>query len=453
MDGIINVKQVKDKILSGLREKISRQQWEHWFIDFTVKRIENDHIVFEVGNLFIKGYIEKKFDKIIRKVLYEVFAKNVTYEIIYAQISQEDIFESSVSENTALVRKRPVLITPINPRYTFDNFVVDEFNEFAYNLLLEAARKPGSYNPIFIYSEAGMGKTHLVQAYGNYLLESNPDLRFAYLTSETFMNELITKLKSGNVEDFREKYRKKVDVLVIDDVQFLSGKKGVQIELFHTFNTLYEAGKQIIVCSDRSPKELKDFQDRVISRFQMGVVAQIKTPSVEAIYKIAKKIVIDEKADIQDEILTYISKNFKGSIRMLKGAIVKLIAYKSMYNNIDLSTAKSLLKDVIRNDESEINNTDVISIIAKYFNCSKEDILSNKKDKNTTLARQIAMYILNTQYQLSARKIASLFGKSHPSVLANVKNVEEKLKFDLEIRALVEKITSDVSKKIGKALS
>lgn len=453
MGAAMNIKQLEDKILATLKEKIGRHQLEHWFIDFAVKKIEENHVVFEVGNLFIKGYIEKKFDKILRKVLYDVFGRNITYEIIYAQISHGDIFENSISENTALVRKRPVLITPLNSRYTFDNFVVDEFNEFVYNLLLEASRKLGSYNPIFIYSDAGMGKTHLVQAYGNYLLENNPDLRFAYLTSETFMNELISKLKNGNVEDFREKYRKKVDVLVIDDVQFLSGKKGVQIELFHTFNTLYEAGKQIIVCSDRSPKELKDFQDRVISRFQMGIVAQIKTPSCEALYKIAKKVVAEEKADIPDEILNYISRNFKGSIRILKGAIVKLIAYKSMYNSLNLSTAKTLLKDILVGDDSKMNNSDVISIVAKRFNCSKEDIFSSKKDKNTTLARQITMYLLSNRYQMSARKIATLFGKSHPSVLTSIRNIEEKVKTNLEIKSIIEELETEISKKIGKAFS
>ena len=446
------MKEIKDRILSLLKEKVSRQQWEHWFIDFTVKRIEGTHVVFEVGNLFIKGYIEKKFDKILRKVLYEVLGQNSSYEIVYAQISEEDTFESSLPDNMALVRKKPVLITPLNPRYTFDNFVVDEFNQFAYNLLLEAAKKPGSYNPIFIYSEAGMGKTHLVQAYGNYLLQNNPDLRFAYLTSETFMNELISKLKSNTVEEFREKYRKKVDVLVIDDIQFLAGKKGVQIELFHTFNTLYESGKQIIVCSDRSPKELKDFQDRVISRFQMGVVVQIKTPSVEAMYKIAKKVVTEERADIPDEILNYVAKNLKGSIRILKGAIVKLIAYKSMYEKIDLSTTKILLKDILTEEKKNTDN-DVIGIVSNYFNCSKEDIVSNKKDKTLVLARQIAMYLLNTHFQISARKIATIFGKSHPAVLASLKNLEEKISTDIEVKKIVEKLESELITKVGKALS
>ncbi|ODN29888.1 chromosomal replication initiator protein DnaA [Fervidobacterium thailandense] len=441
---------MKDKILSLLREKVSRQQWEHWFIDFSVKRIEGTHVIFEVGNLFIKGYLEKKFDKIIRKAVSEVLGQGATYEIVYAEILQNDM--TVHDNNQALVKKRPVLITPLNPKYTFDNFVVDEFNQFAYNLLLEAAKKPGTYNPIFIYSEAGMGKTHLVQAFGNYLLTENPDLRFAYLTSEQFMNELINKIKSGTVEEFREKYRRKIDVLVIDDIQFLAGKKGIQIELFHTFNALYESGKQIIVCSDRPPKELKDFQERVISRFQMGVIAQIKTPSKEALKKIAFKVVEDEKVKIPPEIINFIATHIKGSIRVLKGAIVKVIAYKSMYDYVDLEIVKNLLRD---NLEMENHNhaPDVIELIAKQFGVSKEDLLSSKKDRKTSLARQISMYVLNKKYELSVRKIAEMFGKTHPAVVSAIKNVEEMIKTDKFLANLVRLAFESSDQHAGKLMS
>uniref|UniRef100_A0A7C4CD84 Chromosomal replication initiator protein DnaA n=1 Tax=Fervidobacterium thailandense TaxID=1008305 RepID=A0A7C4CD84_9BACT len=439
----------KDKILSLLREKVSRQQWEHWFIDFTVKRIEGTHVIFEVGNLFIKGYLEKKFDKVIRKAVTEALGQGATYEILYAEILHDGM--TVQDDNKSLVRKRPVLITPLNPKYTFDNFVVDEFNQFAYNLLLEAAKKPGTYNPIFIYSEAGMGKTHLVQAFGNYLLSENPDLRFAYLTSEQFMNELINKIKSGTVEEFREKYRRKVDVLVIDDIQFLAGKKGIQIELFHTFNALYEFGKQIIVCSDRPPKELKDFQERVVSRFQMGVVAQIKTPSREAMKKIAFKIIEDEKVDIPHDIVNYVATHIKGSIRILKGAIVKLIAYKSMYNQIDLETVKSLLKDNLEIENKNPQN-DVIELISKEFGVSKDDLLSSKKDKKTSLARQVCMYVLNKKYNLSVRKIAEMFGKTHPAVVNAIKNVEEIVKVDKSLAQLVTSIIESSNRYVGKSM-
>lgn len=441
----------KEKLLSLLKEKVSRQQWEHWFIDFSVKRIEENHVVFEVGNLFIKGYIEKKFDKILRKVVGEVLGPGATYEIVDAPISLSDNSEI-VSDNVALVRKKPVLITPLNPKYTFDNFVVDEFNQFAYNVLLEAAKKPGTYNPIFIHSEAGMGKTHLVQAYGNYLLSNNPDLRYAYLTSESFMNELVTKLKTGNMEEFRERYRKKIDVLVIDDIQFLAGKKGVQIELFHTFNTLYESGKQIIVCSDRSPKELKEFQDRVISRFQMGIVVQIKTPSQEAMYKISKKIVDEEKADVPDEVLEYVARHLKGSIRILKGAVVKLIAYKSMYGEVTVSTAKSILKDVLIEDTRSTDH-DILDAASKIFGVSKEELVSNSRDKKTAMARQLCMYLMVRKFGMSTRKVGEIFSKSHPAVISALKNIEEKMQEDKRLIGHMKLIEIELQKKAGNASS
>lgn len=433
---------LKDVIIATLKEKVSRQQWEHWFVDLGVRRIESNHVVFEVGNLFIKGYIEKKFDKIIRRVLYEVVGPGTTYEIVYADFSNQDVPSESVGTQ-ALVRKKPVLITPLNPKYTFNNFVVDEFNQFAYNLLLEASRKPGTYNPIFIYSEAGMGKTHLVQAFGNYLLSQNPDIRFAYLTSEQFMNELVNKIKNGTVEDFREKYRKKVDVLVIDDVQFLSGKKGVQVELFHTFNALYESGKQIIVCSDRPPRELKDFQDRVISRFQMGVVAQIKTPSKDAMRKIALKVLEEEKAEIPEDVINFVTQHLKGSIRVLKGAIIRLIAHKSMGGQIDRASAKVILKDVLELKSPSAEN-DVVALVAKHFELPPEELMSQKKDKRTTLARQMCMYLLQKKYGLSVRRIAEIFNRTHPAVVSGVKNVEELASSDEDVRRTLRKIESQL---------
>lgn len=427
----------KEQIIIALREKISKQQWEHWFADFGVLKIEGNHVVFEVANLFIKGYIEKKFDKLIKRALFETLGSGATYEIVYADFSGQHT-PCEVTESRALVRKKPVLITPLNPRYTFSNFVVDEFNQFAYNLLLEASKRPGTYNPIFIYSEAGMGKTHLVQAYGNHLLTENPDIRYAYLTSEQFMNELVNKIKNGTVEDFRERYRTKVDVLVIDDVQFLSGKKGVQVELFHTFNALYEAGKQIIVCSDRAPKDLRDFQDRVISRFQMGVVAQIKSPSKDALRKIALKILEEERAEIPEDVVNFVTQHLKGSIRVLKGAMIRLIAHKSMNGSIDKATAKVVLRDVL--ELNPVNpETEVFSVVARTFEVSVEDLMSQKKDKRTSLARGVCMYLLHRRCGMSVRKIAETFGRTHPAVVNGIKNVEELASVDETFRRLLRK--------------
>ncbi len=415
--------EVAMKISEKIKEKVTRQQWEHWFSDFAVREISESEkkVVFEVGNMFIKGYIENKFAKVLLRALSETLGAGWDFTIEYATIDNN---EPELEESGALVKKRPVILTPLNKKFSFSNFVVDEFNQFAYTILLESSKKLGTYNPIFIYSEAGMGKTHLVQAFGNYMLKNNPHIKFMYLTSEQFMNELFAKIKAGKTEEFREKYRKQVDILVIDDIQFLAGKQGVQIELFHTFNSLYEAGKQIIICSDRPPKELGGFQDRVLTRFQMGVTAQIKTPSPEALYKIALKVMEEEKVEIDDAILRFISNNVVGSIRTFKGAIIKLIAYQSMYGVLTVSNVKELLKDILITSN---DTKDYVGIIANVFGCSKEDLLSSKKDKLATNARQIGMYLAYKKFGLSIRKIGDMFNKSHPTVLNAIKKVESEL--------------------------
>ena len=329
---------MKEALILALKERISRQNWESWFLDFDVKKIENNHVIFEVGNIFIKDRLEQKFNKIISKVVKEIVGKDATFEITYKEI---DLKTPNSKDKGPLIRKRPLLITPLNPKYTFENLVVGEFNRFAYNVFLEASKNPGYYNPIFLYSGVGLGKTHLAQALGNYLLDTNPDLKVAYLTSEEFMNEMFYAIKNGTTEEFREKYRKKADILIIDDIQFLIGIKSAQIELFHTFNAIHEAGKQIIICSDRTPKELKDFHSRMITRFQMGLLVKIEKPTQEDLFKIGKKIASLKNVEINNEILEYISQIYDNP-RLIHGAILKLIAYKNLYGDLNLSIAQSI---------------------------------------------------------------------------------------------------------------
>ncbi|MBO8161518.1 MAG: chromosomal replication initiator protein DnaA [Thermosipho sp. (in: Bacteria)] len=414
---------MEKEILAALKERISRQNWESWFIDFAVKKIENNHVIFEVGNIFIKDRLEQKFGKIISKVVRDFLGRESSYEITYREINNEP----SNNENSkgALIKKRPLLITPLNPKYTFDNLVVGEFNRFAYNVFLEASKNPGYYNPIFLYSGVGLGKTHLAQALGNYVLETDPDMKVAYLTSEEFMNEMITSIKKGTTEEFREKYRKKADILIIDDIQFLIGKKAAQIELFHTFNAIHEAGKQIIICSDRTPQELKDFHSRMISRFQMGLIVKIDLPSKADLYKIGKKILELRGVEIEDNIIEYLVQVYDNP-RLLHGAILKLIAYKNLFGEMNLSIAQSLIPNY--NTTPKTFDEKIIIILAEMFECSSEEILSSKRTKNISFARKIGMYFANKYLGLSTREIGKIFNKSHSSVVQNIKQIDNALK-------------------------
>ncbi|MBT1248654.1 MULTISPECIES: chromosomal replication initiator protein DnaA [unclassified Thermosipho (in: thermotogales)] len=407
---------MKKEIIVALKEKISRQNWESWFLDFDIREIKDKHVIFEVGNIFIKDRLEKKFNKIISKVVKDILGKDSTFEITYKEV------KNVKREDGPLIKKRPLLITPLNPKYTFENLVVGEFNKFAYNVFIEASKKPGFYNPIFLYSGVGLGKTHLAQALGNYLLESNPDMKVAYLTSEEFMNEMFSAIKNGNIEDFREKYRKKADILIIDDIQFLIGIKSAQTELFHTFNTIHEAGKQIIICSDRTPQELKDFHSRMISRFQMGLLVKIEKPNKEDLFKIGKKICQMKHIEIEDKIIDYISSVYDNP-RLIHGAILKLIAYKNLYGKLNLSIAESILTNVSKPPKSFEQR--LLEILADIFDCSPEDIISSKRTKNISYARKVGMYYAVKKLNLSTRDVGTIFKKSHSSVVQNVKQVEK----------------------------
>ncbi|MBO8139030.1 MAG: chromosomal replication initiator protein DnaA [Thermosipho sp. (in: Bacteria)] len=413
---------MKKEILNALKERISRQNWESWFLDFDIKKIENNHVVFEVGNIFIKDRLEQKFGKTISKVLRDFFGKEYSYEFTYREIKTND---SRDKQEGPLVKKKPLLITPLNPRYTFQNLIVGEFNRFAYNAFLEASKNPGYYNPIFLYSGVGLGKTHLAQALGNYVLETDPDMKVAYLTSEEFMNEMIISIKKGTTEEFREKYRKKADILIIDDIQFLIGKKAAQIELFHTFNAIHEAGKQIIICSDRTPNELKDFHSRMISRFQMGLVVKIEKPSKFDLFKIGKKILELKEAELDDKIIEYLVQVYD-TPRVLHGALLKLIAYKNLFGEMNLSIAQSLIPNY-RTDSKTLTEN-IIVILSEIFECSPEEMLSSKRTKNVSFARKIGMYYLSKYLGLSTREIGKIFNKSHSSVVQNLKQIENSIK-------------------------
>ncbi len=319
---------MKERIIENLKSKLNRRVWESWFSTFDVKEIRDEVVVFQVGNLFIKDWLEKKYGQLISKTLREVFGRSVEFRIDYASAQQND-----EEDDEPVVKKRPLVLTPLNPILTFDNFVVGPNNMFAYSTCVEVAKNPGKYNPLFLYGGVGLGKTHLAQAIGHYLFRHQPDLRVIYLTSERFLNELVDSIKKGKVQDFRERFRARIDVLLLDDVQFLTGKTGIQTELFHTFNELYNLGKQIVICSDRDPSNLNSFQDRLISRFQMGVVAKIERPDEETSFKIAKKMVELEGGKLDEEVLHLVAKHFSDNLRRLRGSIIKLLMHQDSLTN------------------------------------------------------------------------------------------------------------------------
>ncbi len=415
---------MREKIIESLKSKLNRRVWESWFGTFDVKEIKTDHVVFQVGNLFIRDWLEKKYGALISKTLKEVFERQMSFQIDYAPTQPQE--ESD--ENEPLVKKRPLVLTPLNPILTFENFIVGPNNMFAYSTSLEIAKNPGKYNPFFLYGGVGLGKTHLVQAIGHYLFRNQPDLRVIYLTSERFLNELVDSIKKNQVQEFRERFRNKIDVLLLDDVQFLIGKSGIQTELFHTFNELYNAGKQVVVCSDRDPQQLEKFQDRLVSRFQMGVVAKIEKPDEETCFKIASKMVQLEGAHLQEDVLRLVATNFSDNLRRLRGALVKIIMYQQISNDIiDVQKAAELLSIAAVQAPKELPQQKLIITLCKVFGVTPEEIVGKSKKQIVLNARQVGMFVAKNHFGLSLRQIAELFNRSHPTVSHTLQKVEELL--------------------------
>jgi chromosomal replication initiator protein len=323
------------------------------------------------------------------------------------------------------------MISKLNPEYTFESFVSGAENRAICAVSRQIAEMPGRYNPFFIYGGVGLGKTHILQAIAHKAMEVNPDCRVLYITSEHFLNDMIESIKKGSVKDFRELYRKKADVLLIDDIQFLIGKDGVQTELFHTFNELHDAGKQIVICSDRNPNELDGFHERMISRFQMGMVMEIAAPERGTRYEIAKRLAKREAYDLSDDITTMFAENIRGNIRRLRGAIIKLILYSSIYNkDSDISLAQKVLASYVpsvtvskRKDELEM----IITTIENLLDVERKKIFGKSRKKNVVLARQVFIYILKNDFGRSITEIGKLINRTHSTVIHSLKKIEKSI--------------------------
>lgn len=339
----------------------------------------------------------------------------------------------------------------LNPKYKFDTFIVGSNNKFAHSASLAVAESPGNvYNPLYIYGGAGLGKTHLMHSVGHFILEQNPEMKIIYVTSEDFTNEVIDCIRSGDavkMNKFREKYRT-VDVLLIDDVQFIIGKESTQEEFFHTFNTLHSAGKQIILTSDKPPKDMETLEERFRSRFEWGLIADIQPPDYETRMAILKKNAENYSKEIDDDVLKYIADHIKSNIRELEGAFNKIVAFSKL-NKVDitLSHAEEALKDVIYPDKpKEITPSLIIEVVADHFSINPEDITSKKRNSEFVQPRHIAMYLCRELTSTSLVNIGKIMGnRDHTTVMNGIKNISEKMKTEQEIYNRVELIRNKIN--------
>ncbi len=429
------MKELWEIVLQNLRDNLGEEVVKSWFSSVKFVGIENGVVILKVPNLFFKEWIEENYKTVLSDSLKEVVE---LYRDLKIEVEEKKrvSFEKKEVEFFELAKR-----FNLNPNYTFENFVVGPSNQFAHGACVAVAKHPAkNYNPLFIYGGVGLGKTHLLNAIGNCILKEKGNMRICYITSEEFMNQLINSIRFDNMDKFREKFRN-VEILLIDDIQFIAGKERTQEEFFHTFNTLYESRKQVVVTSDKFPKDIPELEERLRSRFEWGLIADIQPPELETKVAILKKKSALNNIELPDDVAIYMASSIKSNIRELEGLLVRLSAYASLTKSkISLELAKEVLKELIRT-KKKIGVEEIQKTVADHFKIKVSDMKSGKKFKNIALPRQIAMYITRKKTSLSYPEIGLRFGgKDHSTVVHAVKKIEKLLKSDEEMKKTVELI-------------
>lgn len=443
---------IKDKwdlIKETLREEyeLSDISYNTWIVPLNFYQVKNDVVTIMIPSdqAHALNYISSKYKSYFQVTISEMM--DHTYEIAF--ILEKDALNGPLEEDDP-AHNLKYEHANLNPKYKFDTFVVGSNNKFAHSASLAVAESPGNvYNPLYLYGGAGLGKTHLMHSIGRFILEQNPNMKVLYVTSEVFTNEVIDGIRSGDnvkMNKFREKYRT-VDVLLIDDIQFIIGKESTQEEFFHTFNTLHAAGKQIILSSDKPPKDMEILEERFRSRFEWGLIADIQPPDYETRMAILKKNAEMYHKDIDDEVFQYIANNIKSNIRELEGAFNKIIAFSKLNKvDINLDYAEEALKDVIDpNVPKVITPQFIIDVVAEHFNVSPDDITSKKRNSEFVLPRQIVMYLCRTMTETPLTMIGKILGKKdHTTVMHGIKKITEGIATNEELRNKVAMIKKKI---------
>ena len=440
------LKEKWDKILESIRDdnELSNVAFKTWLLPLKVFRIEGNILKITAPFEQAATYVENKYKTFLYVAVAEAMGEEYEIRIITEdEALKEKPLEPETPKKAAAAPAPKVAEeqkTNLNPRYTFDTFVIGSNNRFAHAAALAVAESPGKeYNPLFLYGGVGLGKTHLMHSVAHYILQQDPTKKVLYVTSEVFTNELIDSIRNGNnnsMTAFREKYRN-IDVLLIDDVQFIIGKESTQEEFFHTFNHLHTSGKQIIISSDKPPKDIETLEARLRTRFEWGLIADISSPNYETRMAILqKKIELDhlEKYNIPNDVLEYIATNVKTNIRELEGSLNKLIALYKLNNNesIDIALAAEALKDIISSDNKrEVTPELILDIVSDHFGVSIADLKGGKRNAEIVFPRQIAMYLIRNMTETSLKAVGVILGgKDHSTIKHGIEKIENELKAD-----------------------
>lgn len=435
-------------ILKEANTYFTDQIIETWLKPLKISDIDGQKVTLIAPNKFYKIWIEQNYLTILEKILSEKFSISSNITIDY---DNTHTINQRVEHNVPLreVNKLKGFKSNLNKQYIFDNFVVGNSNQFAYTACMSVAEGNfHTYNPLYIYGGVGLGKTHLLHAVGNKILDIFPKLKILYIPSEQFTNEMIKSLRLNKMDDFREKYRT-IDILLFDDAQFLSGKERTTEEFFYTFNTLYDLQKQIIITCDKSPSELSSMEERITSRFSWGLIADIQPPSVEEKTAILLKIAEIRNIHIGNDIAIYLAENIKSNNnRELIGSLIRLSAYAKFKNkNIDIPLIHECLKDYLISKDKIITADDIIKVVCNYFNIKLYHLKSRKRTKSVSFPRNIAIYLLREKLNISLQEIGEIFGgRDHATILYSIKVITDKIKSDPEIKEMINTLQKELYK-------
>lgn len=448
------INSIWENILTDIKGNINLPTYKTWFETITPRNLKKNTLTVSVSSAFAREWLESRYLSLLNNSTKKVAGDKFTIKIITLspEHSNDGFFPDIILEDDNVKNKNssPVSNSPVfNSKYTYDSFVVGSGNRFAYTTSLAVSENPGkTYNPLFIYGGVGLGKTHLLHAIGQYTKQLFPDLTIKYVSAENFLNDFINALRYKNIIAFKNNYRNN-DILLVDDIQFLEEKEASQEEFFHTFNALHDTNRQIVLSSDRSPKSITSLEDRLRSRFEWGLVTDIKPPDLETRIAILKKYVEREKIKISDDILGFIADKISSNIRELEGALTRVIAFSSLTDSMpDLSMVKNILKDILIDDvEYKISIQKIIKEVSRFFSISINDILSAKRNKFISHARQLAMFLSRELTSSSLPQIGkAMGGRDHTTVIYGVSKISDLIIKDRNVYMQIQEITNMIKK-------
>ena len=435
-----SLQEIWNEIIRILSQQLTPTAITTWFSDCEPVDMEDCRLILHTTSNFKRDIILQRFGDTIKAALSDLFSCD--FDIIVLAGAELNAYVSKSKEDTSL---------PEMAGYTFDRFIVGNSNKFAHAAAIAVAEKPGkNYNPLFIYGNSGLGKTHLLMAIGHTIQNRDPSAKIAYIKGDEFTIQLVKAIKEGTTDDFRTRYRK-VDLLLVDDIQFIAGKQSTQEEFFHTFNAIYEAGHQIVITSDRPPLEMSLLDDRLRTRFEGGLMADIQPPDLETRMAITRNKAALLGLILSDDAVEYIATNITANIRQIEGVIKRLTAYKEILNDvITIDSVKRAIEDMIRTGDNIPKPDNIIRETAKFYSLREEDLRGQSRSKNTAMARQVSMFLMRQLTNLSLKDIGEEYeGRNHATVLSSIRKVEDLVTKDPKMAGIVRDITSNITSNTG----